>query len=109
MFPNSFPVPAGAKYKVFTSSGVFTPPQNVTMYFIDIWGGGGSGSSGVGYSGAGGGARNIRFISPLFVTTPIIVTIGAGGSSVTGTVIGNNGGNSSFGSFHTVLKANGCI
>ena len=57
--------------------------------------------------GAGGGARNVRFISPLFVTTPIIVTIGAGGSSVTGTVIGNNGGNSSFGSLVSAFGGGG--
>jgi hypothetical protein len=85
-------IPSGAKaiggaiyddssffYHVFTSSGIFTPNQNLSCDVLAIGGGGGSGSGT--NVGAGGGAGGLLYAtSKSFASsTNFTVTIGAGG------------------------------
>jgi hypothetical protein len=92
-------------YHTFLSSGTFTPATNLTCDYLVVAGGG---SGGGGYPG-GGGAGGLRSTvgttggggsleSPISVTsnTNYTITVGAGGSAVTTSVIGNNGNNSTF-------------
>lgn len=99
-------------YHTFTSSGSFTPLENLTVDYLVVAGGGAGGREDFGSGiGGGGGAGGVRCTvgatggggsleSPLAViantTYPVIV--GAGGTySITGGK-GSNGGNSMFGS-----------
>lgn len=79
-------------YHVFTSTGVFTPNQNVTCDYLVVAGGGG----GAGWYGGGGGAGGLRSTvgstgglgtleSPISVSsgTSYTITVGAGGPSQT--------------------------
>lgn len=95
-------------YHVFTSSGTFTPSQNLTCDYLVVAGGGG----GAGWYGGGGGAGGLRSTlrvtggggsleSPLSLTsgTGYTVTVGGGGPSQTvgwdstfHTVTSNGGG-----------------
>ncbi|MCC6601241.1 MAG: hypothetical protein IT223_11295 [Crocinitomicaceae bacterium] len=81
-----------------TSSGTFTVPAGVYTVYLTMCGGGGSGG---GFVGSGGGGAATVLSYPISVTPAenITVTIGTGGSSVTGNVNGNSGGTSSFGSY----------
>ena len=96
--------------QVFTESGVFTVPASVRSIDIFCVGGGGAGgddyrdtdSAGTGGGGGGGYTATKKAYS----VTPgqtFAVTIGAGGTVVTGNT-GNTGGTTSFGS---VLSAEG--
>jgi hypothetical protein len=110
-------VPAGAKatggvitddasywYHTFTTTGVFTPSQNLTCDYLVVAGGGGGGYS----YGSGGGAGGLRSTvgatggggaleSPISVTgsTNYTITVGAGGTGG-GLSAGTNGSNSVF-------------
>jgi hypothetical protein len=92
-------------YHVFRSSGVFSAAQSLTCDYLVVAGGG---SGGGGYAG-GGGAGGLRSTvgatggggtveSALSITsgTSYTIQVGAGGASVTTSVIGNNGTNSVF-------------
>jgi len=93
----------------FTTSGTWTKPVEGNYAVVEIWGAGGSGRSGFSststsaYSGGGGGGectRKMILLTSLGSTES--VTIGTGGTSVTGQTNGNAGGGSSFGSHITV-------
>jgi hypothetical protein len=84
--------------QVFTSSGTFTIPANVTSVKVTVVGGGGGGrpatNNGVNFingQGGGGGAVAIKYVSGLTSGTGVSVTVGAGGGS------NATGGTSSFG------------
>jgi hypothetical protein len=87
--------------QVFTTSGTFTVPTNVSAVWITMIGGGGSGASSVssGYSsGAGGGGAGElaeRFLIPVNSGDSCAVVCGAGGG-VASTSPGNSGAPSSF-------------
>lgn len=91
--------------QVFTTSGTWTRPANVTQVVVEVVGGGGAGGgteTGVVDIGSGGGAGGY---SKEFIISPGAsqsVTVGAGGTGGNGS--GANGGSSSFGAF---LSANG--
>lgn len=77
---------SGNVIHTFTSTGTFTPSQNLTCDYLVVAGGGGGGSSNsVGSRGAGGGgAGGYRyFTSQSFTATGYAVTIGGGGASNT--------------------------
>ena len=81
-------------YHTFLSSGTFTPQIGLTCDYLVVAGGGGGGAG----AGGGGGAGAFRTAtSQSLTTTSYTVTIGAGGTGVTGSnVAGNNGSNSVF-------------
>lgn len=90
-------------YQVFTGNGTFTVPTGVTKFHVKLVGGGGAGGAGGGGGGAGGYSES--FALDLTGVVTVTVTIGSGGNGVT-SGNGQNGGNSSFGSYMT---ANGGI
>ena len=80
----------------YNGNGNFTPPTGVTNVRVLAVGGGGSGGSGTS-GGAGGGGVVASTTVP--VSGSVTVTVGAGGTSVSGTAVqGNKGSDSSFGS-----------
>jgi hypothetical protein len=87
---------------VFTSTGTWTNPGSVTKVKVTVVGGGGSGRSDmstgtfVQYAGAGGGAAIEVITIP---TSPVSVTVGAGGAANSGNTNGATGGTSSFGAY----------
>lgn len=97
-----------ANVQSFTSSGTWTKPtgySDSSRVLIQAWGGGGSGGTGVtdrGGGGGGGGAYVERWLALSALGSTETVTIGAGGTAVTGDdVVGNAGGNTTFGSLLT--------
>ena len=82
----------------FTSSGTFTPQVGLTCDYLVI-AGGGAGKAG------GGGAGGYRSGSSYAVTTPISVTVGAGGTVVAGS--GQNPTSGSNSVFDTITSAGG--
>lgn len=94
----------------FTASGTWTKPANGTMAFIQVWGGGGSGSfdstSGT-YAGGGGGSYKERWVPVSSLASSETVTIGAGGVGKTVNGNGNNGGSSNFGAWVTAYGGAG--
>jgi len=100
------PVPNGIQ--VFTASGTFTVPTNITRIMVEMWGGGGGGNGNffsttnmgdVTHSGGGGGGGGYGI--QLFNVTPggnYSVSVGAGGNQ-------NQAGTSS--SFGGLLVAGG--
>jgi len=85
-------------------------PEGVENAYVRLWGGGGSGGGHLaipehnphgGHSGSGGGsgAYSEGIIKNLKSGTVITIEVGAGGSSVTGDVDGEDGGESRFGNY----------
>jgi hypothetical protein len=89
----------GYTYHTFTSSGTFTPTQNLSADILVIAGGGGTTNANAGGGGAGGVAYAANY--SLTASTGYTCSIGAGGSSNSTT----NGSNSTFGS--TLITATG--
>jgi hypothetical protein len=92
--------------QVFTSSGTYTPTAGMLYCIVEALGGGGagggvsSGSSGGGGGGGGAGGYCNKVISAASVGASQTVTIGAGGTGVSGNT-GNNGGDTTFGAILT--------
>lgn len=89
--------------QTFTSSGTFTVPAGVTTVTVEAWGGGGAGGGAaplfnnvVGGGGSGGTFTRATSVA-VNPGQVIAVTVGAGGTGVTGDD-GNNGGTSTFAS-----------
>ena len=100
-----------SNWKVYLiTSGTFTPKIATTVDIFAV-GGGGSGSSGKVYGGGGGGAggyTNTVTNKSLTVNSGYSVTIGTGGSAVTGlAVAGNSGNTTSFGSLCSASGGSG--
>lgn len=116
-------VPAGAKatggviyddssfwYHVFTSSGTFTPSQNLTCDYLVIAGGGGGSSYGGSGGGGAGGLRSSvtatggggALQSAISVTPQnYTITVGAGGAGQFGSTSAVQGNSSSFSTIST--------
>lgn len=87
--------------QVFTISGTWTKPSNVSTVYVKAWGAGG-GTAGVS-GGGGGGAYSEGMIA---VITDVTVTVGTGGTAGSSNTPGTAGGNSTFAGT-TTLTANG--
>jgi hypothetical protein len=93
-----------ADTQTFTGSGTWTKPSSGTIAIIRVWGGGGSGASRTttGDAGGGGGGAYNELVIPLaLLGATETVTVGAGGTGVSGNTNGNNGSNTTFGSWLT--------
>jgi hypothetical protein len=95
-------------YKVFTSSDTFTVPVLVTSVNCLCIGGGASGGGGDAAPGGGGGGGTMvsALITGLTPRDSVVVTVGTGGAGVAKQVDGNDGGDSSFGSYLTAKGGN---
>ena len=74
--------------RVFTNSGTFVVPANVTRIMVEVWGGGGGGGRGSTlYNGGGGGAGGYAFnVFNVIPGTNFAITVGRGGTNgVSGT------------------------
>jgi hypothetical protein len=84
--------------QVFTSSGTFTIPTNVSAAKVTVVAGGGAGGGStaapVNGSGGGAGGAGIKWLSGLIPGNTLAVTVGTGGTGV-GSGGGNAGGASS--------------
>jgi len=93
----------GYTIHTFTSSGTFSPSTSFSSEVLVVAGGGSGGNTsgptgGGHYHGGGGGGGGVVQNNAVSITsnTPVTVTVGAGGASVTSGT-GNNGSNSVFG------------
>ena len=99
----------GGKGQVFTSSGTFTVPADVTAVKVTVvGGGGGSGSLGancgnVRNGGGGGGGGAIKFLTGLTPANTLTVTVGAAGAVGGTNAAGGAGGTSSVASGTQVI------
>lgn len=82
-------------YKTFTTSGSFVKPPGYSAFEGLLWGGGSSGTCGVGPGGDGGPCLSFVFASSLISETET-VTIGAGGAAVIASGPSLPGGSSTF-------------
>jgi hypothetical protein len=78
--------------QVFTSTGTWTNPGNITKVKVTVVGGGGAGGAPGNTSGGGGGGGTAIEVIPFPSGTNVPVTVGAGSANTTG-------GTSSFGPY----------
>ena len=88
----------------FTGSATFYPPAGVTSVELLMVGGGGSGGARV---GGGGGAGGYIYKSSFTISGNIPITIGSGGSAVSGNLPGGNDGNNGGNTIFSTLTAIG--
>ena len=93
--------PGFSSLQAFTASASFNVPVGVTRLKLTVMGGGGAGGTHATTPGGGGGAggQAIRILTGMTPGTVIPITVGPGGTPLTGgsTGIGGAGGTSSFG------------
>ena len=99
--------------QVFTASGSWTRPADITKVIVHVVGGGaggGGGRSGYNYSGSGGGAGGnaLKVLDVSSISTSTI-TIGAAGAGGAIDTIGSAGGNSSWADGTTTITCNGGV
>ncbi len=101
--------PGFSSMAVFSASGDFVVPNNVTMVKVTVIGGGGSGGyhSTMPSGGGGAGGQAIGIITNLTPGQVIPVTVGAGGTAPASPANGSAGGVSSFGSYMTANGGEG--
>jgi hypothetical protein len=114
--PSWAALPAGgfSNLQVFTSTGTFTVPADITKVKVTVVGGGGGGggyagsyaTNGIG--GSGGGAA-IKIVSGLTPSGTVSVTVGTGGAAggTGSTSRGGTGGTSSFGAYCSATGGGG--
>jgi hypothetical protein len=99
----------GIDYKVhtFTSSGTLTMVAPGEVEYLVVAGGGAGGETGsTSHAGGGGGAGGLLLGYNLNITSTQTITVGDGGTTVTGQA-GGDGGNSSIGSLVTAIGGGG--
>lgn len=87
--------------QVFTASGTWTRPTNVTKVWVQVWGAGGAGGTGSADQGCGGGGGGGYTEGLVTVSADVVVTVGVGGATS-----GTDGSLSSFAGA-TTLRGNG--
>lgn len=98
--------------QIFTTSGTWAKPANVTKIKVTVLGGGGGGGgaasagNGAAGGGGGGGGASVKIIDVSAVAS-VTVTIGAAGSAGGSGSNGGNGGTSSFGSYCSATGGTG--
>ena len=95
--------------QVFTSSGTWTRPTDVTKVIMEVQGAGGSGSYNTAENnnhGGGGGGYAKKFLDVSSISTSTI-TVGAGGASTTSQGTGTAGGASSWADGTNTITGNG--
>lgn len=112
MLPPAAPAASGADFQRFNASGTWTNPSGYnanSRVLIRAWGGGGSGAcnSTTGAGGGGGGGYNQRWRLLSELSASETVTIGAGGTPVSGNTNGVAGGNTTFGTLLTAYGGRG--
>jgi hypothetical protein len=86
-----------ADVQTFTSDGTWTKPSHGSIAIIEVWGAGGGGASGAddtGYpiaTGGSGGAYKQVVVPLSYLSSTEAVTVGVGGTAVTGNANGNVG------------------
>lgn len=89
----------GVKYIVvtFLADGTFTPSQTMDVEYLIVAGGGGGsrGNQNLGGGGGGAGGVQVNVGSPLQVSAPSGVVVGAGGTAKGNATVANNGHDSS--------------
>lgn len=97
--------------QTFNSTGTWTKPGTGGVVHVQCWGGGGSGgksgSTSSSYGGGGGGGYSEIWLPLSSLGATETVTIGLGGASKTTNGAGNDGENSSFGSWLTAYGGGG--
>jgi hypothetical protein len=90
----------------FTNVGitVFTVINPVTIDYLVVAGGG---SGGAGRGGGGGGAGGVLSGTTTLMPGSYNITVGAGGTSISGSARGNNGGSSSIGNLIIAIGGGG--
>lgn len=86
-------------YQLFTSTGTFTVPNNVTQLYVRLCGaggGGGGGPAGSGATGGGGGGGCTEGMLTVTAGQVITATVGAAGVSGTSNNPGATGGTTTF-------------
>lgn len=93
--------PGFSTMQVFSASGVFTVPNNVSTVRVAVTAGGGAGGfhSSMPSGGGGAGGHAVGIIGGLAPGQQVAVTVGAGGAVPSGPGTGSVGGNSSFGGY----------
>jgi hypothetical protein len=90
----------GSGFQLFTESGTFTVPIDVTKLKVTVvsggGGGGGAATSNRGGNGGGSGAMAVAYIVDMTPEEELTVTVGAGGEGGVGSAAGTAGGASSF-------------
>jgi hypothetical protein len=91
----------------FNASGTFTKPPGYLQFGVRAWSAGASGgksgsAASTAFGGGGGGCGDFVLLASSVGTTET-VTIGAGGAAVSGTALGNLGGNTTLGALLTVF------
>lgn len=105
-YNNLLDVPVLSDKQIFTVSGTFTAPDNISYVFVSMVGGGG----GSGNYGGGGGGAGSYIINAGAVVTPgnsYTVTVGSGGSAGAYNTNGGNGKASSFIGDNITITCNG--
>ena len=87
--------------QVFTSSGTWTRPTDITIVIVEVAGGGGSGCKAstepTNHGGGGGGyAKKFLDVSSIATSTLVVGSAGAAIADGAGTAAGNAGGTSSW-------------
>jgi hypothetical protein len=104
----------GPNAQVFTSSGTFTVPSNITAVKVTVIGGGGGGGGAkspggqCGGGGGGGAGAAVEWVTGLTSGGTVTVTVGAAGSGGSSSPSnGSSGGTSSFGSYCSATGGGG--
>ena len=97
-------------YHTFGATDVFIPSSSLIADVLTVAGGGAGGASEnslYAYGGGGGGAGGLVYSARQTLSSPVIVTVGAGGAAVSGGTNGNSGTNSQFGALTAAVGGGG--